>query len=299
MALKELTRYIPIIREAHLLARIGNRINLGELFLFVLSPYIFISFPKSGRTWVRFFIDAYYTEKYKHRGKTIKDMFSLRIDRRGRPRIISKHFTNGMATTDELHAWFTDIFRTLRHKKALFLFRDPRDVLVSFYFQLRKRDGVIGADTTANAFVYNEQYGIRSIVRYMNACLAHKDQFRSTKTLLYRDLKSDPSKCFREVLNFFGEEEIDEKAFAHALAESDFSSMQKVETAQKTGGDLPSSSPKIRAGDKGNADDPESYKVRRGKVGGYTDYLTGSARLFVDRVVAKELDPHFGFISEN
>jgi hypothetical protein len=40
--------------------------------------------------------------------------------------------------------------------------------------------------------------------------------------------------------------------------------------------------------------DPESFKVRRGKVGGFTDYLTGDDLACANEAVRK-LDPRFGY----
>jgi hypothetical protein len=40
--------------------------------------------------------------------------------------------------------------------------------------------------------------------------------------------------------------------------------------------------------------DPESFKVRRGKVGGYTDYLAGDDLAYATEAMRK-LDPRFGF----
>jgi len=40
--------------------------------------------------------------------------------------------------------------------------------------------------------------------------------------------------------------------------------------------------------------DPESFKVRRGKVGGYTDYLTGGDLAYAAQAM-KKLDTRFGY----
>jgi hypothetical protein len=40
--------------------------------------------------------------------------------------------------------------------------------------------------------------------------------------------------------------------------------------------------------------DPESFKVRRGKVGGYREYLSAGDQQF-SAAAMKELDPRFGY----
>ena len=43
-----------------------------------------------------------------------------------------------------------------------------------------------------------------------------------------------------------------------------------------------------------DARDPDSFKVRRGKVGGYVDYLGAADVAFLDREVER-LDPRYGY----
>jgi hypothetical protein len=44
----------------------------------------------------------------------------------------------------------------------------------------------------------------------------------------------------------------------------------------------------------GNVDDPESYKTRRGVVGGFKDYLNAGDILYVERAIAR-LDRRYGY----
>ena len=42
-------------------------------------------------------------------------------------------------------------------------------------------------------------------------------------------------------------------------------------------------------------DNPDSYKVRKGKVGGYRDYFTDEEVAAIDARLAETLDPLFGY----
>jgi hypothetical protein len=44
----------------------------------------------------------------------------------------------------------------------------------------------------------------------------------------------------------------------------------------------------------GDVRDPESFKVRRGKVGGYREYLSAEDQQFAEAALTK-LDPRFGY----
>jgi len=51
---------------------------------------------------------------------------------------------------------------------------------------------------------------------------------------------------------------------------------------------------RMKPGKKG---DPNSYKVRRAKVGGYKDYFTDDESAQIDELVAKQLSPTYGYES--
>ena len=44
-----------------------------------------------------------------------------------------------------------------------------------------------------------------------------------------------------------------------------------------------------------NPDDPNSFKVRRGKVGGYRDYFTAEQAAELEALVQERLSPAFGY----
>ena len=84
------------------------------------------------------------------------------------------------------------------------------------------------------------------------------------KVIRYEDCRSHTEAVFREVLTFIGIEAIDEGSFRHALQFSSFENMKKMESARQFKNKILSA---------GNVEDPDSYKTRRGIVGGFKDYL--------------------------
>jgi hypothetical protein len=86
-------------------------------------------------------------------------------------------------------------------------------------------------------------------------------------------------------LQLLGERPLEEKAFSHALEFSNFDHMKKLETAGTFESKI------LRAGD---ARDPESFKVRRGEVGGYREYLDAHDRVYATEATRK-LDGRFGY----
>src|SRR5260370_35292900 len=83
---------------------------------------------------------------------------------------------------------------------------------------------------------------------------------RSDFTIVrYEDLRAEPARLFHELLRAIGEKQIDENVFGPAIDFSDFRNMQKLEAAGEFGSKI------LQPRDR---EDPESFKVRQGKIGG-------------------------------
>jgi hypothetical protein len=87
------------------------------------------------------------------------------------------------------------------------------------------------------------------------------------------------------VLAAVGETDPQERHFENALEFSRFGNMRKMESSLEYDRQL------LQPGD---VNDPESYKVRRGKIGGYVDYLGPSDVDYADRAMSV-LDARFGY----
>jgi len=87
------------------------------------------------------------------------------------------------------------------------------------------------------------------------------------------------------VLAALGETEPQVRHFENALGFSSFGNMRKMEASLEYDRQL------LQPGD---VNDPESYKVRRGKMRGYVDYLEPSDIAYADKAMSV-LDPRFGY----
>jgi len=101
--------------------------------------------------------------------------------------------------------------------------------------------------------------------------------------ICYEQLQLAPEETFRALLSFLGDTEPAPEAFAQAIEFSRFGNMKKMEAAGAFTSKI------LQATDVG---DPESFKVRRGKVGGFTDYLSGDDLVYANQAMTK-LDARF------
>jgi glycosyltransferase involved in cell wall biosynthesis len=249
---------------------------------------IVISVPKSGRTWVRTFLCAYFC---KRTGRP----FTLRPDSYNQPGIPRLIFSHDLAEQrmkarlwDRVRGKYLVPARELTRAHVIFLVRDPRDAFVSLYMQLVHRTEETPQrlkEKSAGDLLRDSRYGIISIIKTMNCWFAEFAHRRNVTVLHYESLRSAPERNFRALLATLGEAVPDEEAFRYALEFSDFANMQQLEAAGVFDSKI------LQSRDVRN---PEGFKVRRGKVGGFRDYLSLDDQAFAAEAL-KHLDARFGY----
>ena len=131
----------------------------------------------------------------------------------------------------------------------------------------------------------DENFGIGAMIKAMNKWMNEFSGRRDFWLLRYESLRTDPATKFRALLARLGEATPEMSIFQEALEFSQFENMQRMEAAGAFDSKI------LRAGD---VRDPESFKVRRGKIGGYQEYLSAEDRQYAGEAMA-ELDGRFGY----
>src|SRR5436190_9212329 len=230
---------------------------------------IILSIPKSGRTWLRAFLCAYFCRRFGLE-------FTLRPGRYalpGFPRVVFSHDLFEHRTKgdwwDRIRGKYLVPRRELNRAKIILLARDPRDCFVSLYLQLTRRDPNAPIElkqTTVSEMLRDKKFGMRAIVDAMNNWLNDFSDRDNFTLLRYEALRAAPAEHFRHLLAVLGESSLNANIFLEALEFSRFENMQKLEAAGAFDSKI------LHPGD---VRDPESFKVRRGKAGGYREYLSG------------------------
>src|SRR5439155_26933264 len=86
-----------------------------------------------------------------------------------------------------------------------------------------------------------------------------------------------------ELVRAIGEKKIDDNVFRTAIDVADFRNMQRMEAAGEFGSKI------LQPRDR---EDPESFKVRQGKIGGFREYLSAESQSYARQVCAG-LNPRF------
>jgi hypothetical protein len=222
---------------------------------------VLISYPKSGRTWFRYIFDL------------------ARIDVR---------FTHARAT-----AWRPPPGRLVRREEAegntiVFLHRNPIDTAVSMFFQRTRRNHKPWSWRWIKAaargrlpprgldeFLRHPGFGVERICRFNRAWLDYLVSSTDAIVVRYEDMAADPIATLTRVVRHLDPE--GNHDIAALVEQSSFGRMRAVEdsgTRKAAELDLESRNP----------GDPDSRKVRRGKVGGYRDYLSEAEQVYFEKI---------------
>lgn len=249
---------------------------------------IVVSIPKSGRTWLRTFLSAYFCARYEY-------PFSLDLTKYNDPRIprviyshdLFEHRTKGR-WWDRARGKFLIPANELRRTQIILLVRDPRDAFVSHYVQLTRptAEGPGELKTKSAGEMLRDPFlGIGQIVRTMNDWLVEFGDRPNVTLVRYEDLRSRPAAQFGRVLAGIGEQQVSQEHLDAALRFSEFNNMKKLEAARAFDSKI------LQPGD---MQDPESFNVRRGRIGGYANYLSTSDIEYANQAIAA-LDRQFGY----
>lgn len=296
--LKKITRFVVLGLLFWLPKDRRNRIDRWlrgreEFRKLELADGVVVSFGKSGRTWLRVLISRFYQIKH---GIAERHLIGFDNLHRMNPAVPKLFFTHDNYLKD--YTGNTDSKADFYTKKVVLLVRNPLDTAVSQFFQwkFRMRPGKKalneypehGSDVDIYTFVMSESAGLPKIIDYMNLWARESDRVKSLLVVRYEDMRADTAGVLGRILAFLGT-----PATADQLAEcvrfASVENMRNMETKRT----FWLSGSRMVAKDKNN---PNSFKVRKAKVGGYRDYFDDAQIAAMQAVVRERLDPMFGYL---
>jgi hypothetical protein len=246
---------------------------------------VIISFPKSGRTFVRAMLSRLFQRNYGIDERGLLEFPMLQRAAANVPRLLFTHAGDAMRGPDEIRL----NPERYAHCPVVLLARHPGDVAVSRYHHLRHRSRDRErrrlAEQPLESFVWSEQGGIPSIVRFLNGWAELARSRNDVGIVRYEDFLADPHAALRELTAKIGVE-VDEADIIDAVEFAAFGNLRKRERE----GYFRSS--RLRAAKTG---DEASFKVRSGNSGGYRNRLGPEDAARIDAYVAEHLDPSFGY----
>lgn len=241
-----------------------------------VSDVVVVSFQKCGKTWLRVMLSRILQEQYKI--KDIKlDLQEMSIFTKA-PNILISH---AGSTKDNNTIDFTKVFK---NKKVIFLVRDPRDIVVSLYHGSRTRDMVYSGDSISK-FIRDPNCGFPKIMHFMNVWAKNLQQRDNFIIVRYEDMKKDSAHELQRICNFVGIA-AKEPLLQETAKYGDFKNMRKLEMANKI------NDYRMKPGDKS---DPNSFRTRKGKSGGYLEELNVEDIAYVDKSMQDNMPGFLGY----
>ena len=246
---------------------------------------LIISYPKCGRTWLRAMLGRYLL---RGRDGNPLEVYSISRTDSELPVINFSHddFPHLKPYTD-----LQEDKAMYKHKTVVLLVRDPRDVLVSYYFQYTKRGDKerandAGFNGTLSDFIRYEIGGSRSLVGFYNIWARNREVPKRFLLLRYEDFQANVRKEFVKLIKFLGLPDLGQAAIDDAVSFGSFDNLRRLEETNAL------KSFRLEPPKDG---DREGYKIRRGVVGGYTDYLNEEDIAFIERFLDAELADDYMF----
>jgi hypothetical protein len=265
------------------------------------SQLIIIAHPKSGNTWLKVMLTRLYSLRHGIAAEDFSRYPSLADRNPAIPRFAA---TNGWysyerAIGDRLQPEAPD--SDLKHKPVVLLARNPLDIAVSWYFQFTRRQSahkqeLINAElgqpvdrSTIDmwTFVRHSEIGLPSLIEFLNYWETALGSLDRTLVTSYEALRADPAGVLKQITTLMGDDFSDAE-IQEAVEFGAFDNLRKLESD----GFFRSGGLTLR-----NAADPESFKVRRAKVGGYRDYFTPEQAAELEALVRERLSPGLGYNS--
>jgi Sulfotransferase domain len=232
-----------------------------------------VSYPKTGRTWLRVMLGQFLATRVTHADDILLDSYAI-SERAGIKKTLFSHdgpfllFSGGSYRDQVFHD------ERYRGRDVVFIVRDVRDTLVSSYFQESQRMHTYNG--SISDFLRDDVFGVRRIVTFYNLWYQNRAVPRSFLLVRYEDMHADPRAVLAEVVETLGVENPSAEALQRAVDYASFDNMKRMESR----GDF--RDPMMQPGEAGSS---ESFKVRRGKIGGYADYLSPEDIAYVQEVV--------------
>jgi hypothetical protein len=253
---------------------------------------VIVSFGKSGRTWLRVLLSRFYQVKHGLSERHLIGFDNLHKRNAAIPRLF---FTHDNYLKD--YTGHADNKQDYYAKKVILLARNPLDTTVSQFFQwkFRMRPGKKslndypghGADMELFPFMKDRAAGLPKVIDWLNLWAAEAPKCRDFLLVRYEDMRADTAGTLQRIVDFIGTPGTAEQIRAAV----DFASVENMRNMELKRTFWLSGS-RMVAKDK---DNPDSYKVRKAKVGGYRDYFDDAQARELEAMVERELAPFYSF----
>ena len=281
--------FLPVQKRAAVSRWLRGRQEFKKL---QKADLVFVTCPKSGRTWVRIMLSRLLQQRHGFPESAILGSTAFHREHPALPVVFFTHDTNiGNYTGNR------DSKADYAGKHIVLLVRDPRDIAVSAYFQWKHRmdpqkralhtPALEGRELSAYEFATHPDGSLIKTINMLNSWDAALPKLDDVLVVRYEDLRNSPADWLQRIADFCGFNPTPAET-GDAVEYASLENMKKMERNAAFGTDS-------RRFSSGKQESGDAYKVRRGKVGGFADYFTDEQAVAVDELVSSRLARSYGY----
>ena len=241
---------------------------------------VIVSYPKSGRTFVRAMLARLYQRKFDIDERQLLDFSILRRAPPGIPRLLFTHAPDAIDNPEG----FRMSGSGYPSRKLILLARHPADTAVSRYYHLkhrsRDRARLKLGQQPLETFVRSKG-GFPSVVAYLNLFAS----IPGVVILRYEDFIANPEGSLEALASAIGLD-VDHDDIEDAV---EFGRLSNLKDREREGYFTSARLRRMREGD------ASSGKVRQGRPGGYRAELSSENVTWIDDYIRDNLDPKLGY----
>ena len=218
----------------------------------VRAPLV-ASYPKAGRTWLRVMLgELGVRAQYTHFGAGVA--LGLPVE------------------ALEPRRWW------VARRPTLLLLREPRDTLVSSFHQAKRRRGCF--DGSLSEFVRDPRFSIEKVARWSLLWAELARVAPQIAIVTYEGLRAEGPPLLGRAARWLGAAPSD----AQVQAAWEHGSFAQMRASEQEGRGAAQYGKRLAPGD---PNDPDSFKVRRGKIGGHRDELSAEDLAYCEEALAR------------
>lgn len=233
--------------------------------------HVFLSYPKAGRTWLRFMVNAYLARLHDFK---VDNIFQVERRLPGVGRHIEwTHLTAAMLMRRPYYAMGPIELSKADALPWLLLVRNRYATLASAYYQARDRIKVF--DGTPSAFLRDPRFGAIKLVTFLNLWETLRGLVARSAVFSYEAILADPVAQLPRVLGAL-DIEVRPDLVQATVDEAALENMKRLSvTRAYAGTPLAPRDPR----------NPDSFKIRTGGDDSYTSLFTAEDIAFIDTVM--------------
>ena len=253
------------------------------------ADYLLLSLTNCGRTWLRVIlgraIQLHYAQIYAQ--STSNPSASPLADVNLHDLFSFSERVPTLPAIKPMHEKYGQFGNRYERQKVILLVRDPRDAIVSRYHQHREELAQKLGYDDLDRYVCDSD-DLAAYIQFYNDWYDYRDRTQAFLTVRYEDMKADTLASVQLVCEFL-ELPLTPIDIKEAIDYACFQNMRKMEIEG-------SEQVRTQVMSARNIENAESFKVRKGAIGGYRAELNPDSVAWVDSAISAQLNPIYGYL---